>query len=220
VVWRNIRNSFSGFISCFLVILLAVPCFPVQAQEKPGQDPLDKDAPFHIVVIEGEGSINNIKQPVNRGAMVMVEDDNKNPLAGVSVTFFLPAEGPSGVFPDGSRTLAVFTDEKGLAASRSIRFNNQVGLMRMAVQASLFSQTTSASITQTNVANSQPMKGSIVTSVGAPKISPPSSGKKKKVIIVGAIAAAAVVATILLTRGGSSSSATITPGVPTIGAPK
>ncbi len=84
--------EFSLFLAFTLTFSLCAPPLPAQQQQLPDNSP-----PFHISVLEGEGSINNIGQPVNRGATVMVEDENRNPLSGVAVSFFLPNDGPSGL---------------------------------------------------------------------------------------------------------------------------
>jgi len=129
-----------------------------QAPPTPQMQLSDDTPPFHITVVEGEGAINNIHQIVNRAATVIIEDENKTPISGVAVTFFLPNDGPSGLFPNGSRVLTVFSDEKGIAMSRPIRFNNLVGIMPIRVSASLFSQSVSATITETNVASGQAIR--------------------------------------------------------------
>ena len=173
--------------------------------------------PFRINIVEGEGASNNIKQPVNRGAAVLIEDENRNPLGGVSVTFFLPSDGPSGLFPNGSRVLTVFSDEKGLASSRGINFNNQIGIMRIRVVASLFSQTTSAVITQTNVGSGSSVKSSFVPAAGGTKTA--SRGHTKRWILLGVVAAAAGGAIYYFATRTSSPTASVSVGAPTIGTP-
>jgi hypothetical protein len=203
-----------------LVLTLISGMLPVPASAQPQSDA----PPFRVTVVEGEGSINNIRQAVNRGATVLVEDDNKNPLSGVAVSFYLPNEGPSGVFPNGGKMLTVFTDDKGMASSRTVRFNNLVGLMRMQVTATLFSQTASAVITQTNVSDAAAMKTGHVPSSGLARVSKPSGPPRKgRILLLVAGAAAAGAAIFFLTRS-SPPAATIgggtTVGVPTIGGPK
>ena len=202
-------------------ILLLIFTVLLQGQQLPAPD---SRPPFHITVIEGEGSINNIHQTINRGATILVEDENRTPLSGVAVSFFLPNDGPSGLFPNGSHVLTVFTDDKGYASSRPVRFNNLVGLMHIRVVASLFSQTASATITQSNVTSGATMKTGFVPATGMGKVSKPSSSHKGLIILLAVGAAAGVAAAVLLTRT-SSPSATIgtgstTIGTPTIGGPK
>jgi hypothetical protein len=185
-----------------------------------GTMPLPDDRPpFHILVIEGEGAINNVHQTVNRAATVLVEDENKTPLSGVAVSFFLPPDGPSGLFPNGSRVFTAFTDEKGMAASRPIRFNPLVGIMPIHVQASLFSQTANATITQTNVATGQAIR-SYVSPVT--RNQEPSSGVHipKKVWVTAIVVGAGVAAGVVLLNRTSPPTATIgNPTTGTIGAP-
>ena len=52
----------------------------------------------------GEGAINNVKQKVNRDLIVQVEDESHRPIAGAALVFFLPDQGASGTFVNGSRT--------------------------------------------------------------------------------------------------------------------
>jgi hypothetical protein len=201
-----------------LFLLSAVLPVPSRAQQQASDAP-----PFHIVVVEGEGSINNIHQAVNRGATVLVEDENKNPLSGVAVSFFLPNEGPSGIFPNGSKVLTVFTDDKGVASSSTVHFNNLVGLMRVRVTASLFSQTASAVITQTNVSAGAAQKAGYIPATGMAKVSKPSSGSHKKLIILGvAVVAAGAAAYFFLHKTNPSATvgAGSTAGTATIGGPQ
>ena len=59
-----------------------------------GQEPA-VPAKLNIVILEGEGAINNIKQRTAREAIVQVEDENRRPIAGAAVLFMLPESGPS-----------------------------------------------------------------------------------------------------------------------------
>jgi hypothetical protein len=165
---------------------------------------------LNIVIVEGEGTLNNVKQRVNREPIVQVEDENHKPIAGAAVVFFLPTGGPSGVFANGSQTLTVTTDNLGRAAARGIRPNHITGKMEIRVTASSNGLTASAVINQMNIAGA---------SVGGL-----STGAK--VLIVVGIAAGAAAGIVVATRGGSSSSsATIPPGIsitagtPSVGAP-
>ena len=133
---------------------------------------------------------------------MLVEDENKNPLGGVAVTFFLPSEGPSGFFPNGSRVLTVFSDEKGLAATRPIRFNDGVGLMRIRVSAALFSQTANALITETNVSSAAATRSELVPGAGKMKVARPGTSHKRLIILLVAAGAAAGLGYYFATREG------------------
>jgi hypothetical protein len=109
-----------------------------------------KSPKLNIVVIEGEGAINNIRQRTAREMIVQVEDENKRPVAGAVVSFLLPGSGPGGSFSGGSNFLNILTDENGRAIARAFRPNNVAGTFRVNVSASFQGQTATAAITQTN----------------------------------------------------------------------
>lgn len=186
----------SAFLSCLVVISV------LGAQDSPK---------LIINIVEGEGTLNNIKQRVNREPIVQVEDENHKPIAGAAVVFFLPSSGPGGTFANGSQTLTVTTDSLGRASAKGIIPNHLTGKMQIRVTASANGQTASAVITQMNVVGAN-VGGGLSTTA--------------KVLIVVAVAAGAAAGAIIATRGsGSSSTApgtsavTITAGTPTVGAP-
>jgi hypothetical protein len=177
------------------------------AQDGPPQEP----PKLGIVVVEGEGAINNIRDQTIHPPILQVLDENQKPIAGAAVVFFLPTTGPGGTFFDGTRSLTVTTDAQGRVSVRGIRFNHLSGQMKIRVTASYRGQTATAVITQTNLAGPS----------GSPSLS-----KTAKVLLIVVLAAGAVTGAVLATRGGSksgSSTATppivITPGTPTVGAP-
>jgi len=164
-----------------------------------------------IVIVEGEGAINNLKAQASHESVIQVVDDNQKPVAGASVVFFLPNQGPGGTFFDGTRSLTVSTDAQGRATLRGIQFNRLSGEMQIRVTASFGGLTATATITQTNLAGSSGSPGMSTT---------------VKVLLIVVLAAGATAGAILATRGGSSSSSTpatppitITAGTPTVGAP-
>ena len=130
----------------FLAILIAA-ALALPAQQVPAAP-----AALNLVVVEGEGSINNIRQRVAREPIVQVEDENHRPVAGVAVIFTLPSDGASGSFASGARSLTVMTDNQGRAVARGFRPNNTAGQYQMRVTASKNGQSASTSISMTNVA--------------------------------------------------------------------
>src|SRR5689334_10476333 len=97
-------------ISIVLAALLALPAAP----------PLTAQAPapkLNIVVVEGEGAINNIRQRTAREPIVQVEDENHRPVAGAAVVFTLPSNGAGGAFANGAHTLTTVTDAQGRAVA-------------------------------------------------------------------------------------------------------
>src|SRR5690349_9121177 len=131
------------WLSAGLVYVLTMASLPVRAQQPAA-------GKLNIVVVEGEGAINNIRQRTTREPIVQVEDENHRPIAGAAVVFTLPDQGASGVFPNGSRTLTAMTDNQGRAVARGLRPNTVQGQMDIRVNASYQGRTGSATIRQTN----------------------------------------------------------------------
>jgi hypothetical protein len=192
------------------VVLLLINLIQVPAS---GQDAAQ--AKLSIVIVEGEGAINNVKDRVNREPIVQVEDENHKPVAGAAVIFSLPNQGATGVFANGTKTLTLTTDAQGRAAALGIKRNNVSGQMQIRVSASAGGATATAVITQTNVAATS----------GA------GLSTTAKVLIIVGLAGGAVAGGVIATRGGGSSSSggggtpatpsiTITAGTPSVGAPK
>jgi hypothetical protein len=193
-IWSGTRT-----LSVFTAFLMITEGLPTQL---PAQTPAP--AKLNIVILEGEGAINNQRQRVARETIVQVEDENHKPLSGVAVIFLLPDHGPSGVFLDGSRSLMVTTDAQGKAVARGIQANKVAGKMEIRVSAKYQGLTADATIVQTNAAAAAAAGG--------------ISAKLLTLILIGAAGAAAGTA-VALTRGGTTT-AVVTPGTPTVGAPK
>ena len=189
---------------------------PLQAKAQPvtpGQ--VGPPRKLNIVIVEGEGAINNIRQRIAREPIVQVEDENRRPVAGAAVTFFLPNQGPSGVFADGSRTLTVTTDSQGQAVARGIQSNNIQGKFEIRVSASHEGQTASTAIGQTN------MLTAAAAGAGA------GAGISAKLIAILAVAGAAAAGgtAFALTRNGNDAPTAVppsvlTPGTPAVGPPR
>jgi len=157
-----------------------------------------------IVVTEGEGAINNIKQRTARETIVQVQDENHRPIAGAAVIFLLPGDGPGGTFAGGTTTAALQTDANGQAVMPRLMPNQLEGKFQIRVTASYQGQQTSISINQANEAGAggtskTPHHGLSGVAIG---------------IIVGVVAAGAVGAALAL-RGGSSNNNQTPPTTPT-----
>ncbi len=192
------------------VTILLVELLAFQSISRPLYAQTPEPAKLNIVILEGEGAINNIRQRVARESIVQVEDENRRPVGGAIVTFFLPDQGASGTFANGSRSLTITTDQSGKAVAR-VRPNQNSGNMQIRVNANYKGLTTNSVINQSNAIGA--------AAAGAAGI----SGKLLALIIAGA-AGAATAGAIVATRGNGPAAATpptvITPGTPTIGAPR
>ena len=200
-------------LSAVLAVVLAtlpVGRPPLAAQDQPAPSKLN------LVIVEGDGAINNLRQRVAREPVVQVEDENHRPIAGAAVVFSLPSQGAGGTFANGARSLTVMTDDSGRAVARGIQLNKSTGQMQIRVTASFRGQTASAVITQTVAAGGAAGAGGGM-----------SAGKIALIVAVVGGAAAAGIA-VGVTRGGGSSPASIitptpstvlSPGTPAVGPP-
>jgi hypothetical protein len=182
---------------------------PVQGQEAPATGA----GKIQIVIVEGEGAINNVRQRVSREPIVQVEDENRRPVAGAAVTFLLPNQGAGASFANGGQSLTITTDAQGRAVARGLRPNNVNGRYEIRVNASSQGRTATASINQTNALTAAAAAGGI-------------SAKLIAILAIagGAAAAGIVVATTGGSNGGSGtggpSPTVIVPGTPTVGGPQ
>ena len=91
---------------------------------------------LNIVIVAGEGAINKLKDRLTTEPVIQVEDENHRPIAGAAVVFFLPNQGPGGVFANGTKSLTVTTGAHGRAVAAGIRRNNISGQMQIRLMAS------------------------------------------------------------------------------------
>src|SRR3954447_23652775 len=111
---------------------------------------------LNIVIVEGDGAINNIKQRTSRETIVQVEDENHKPIAGAAVVFLLPGDGPGGAFADGSRSATLMTNSQGQAVLPRMQPNQLAGKFQIRVNASFQGRQGSTTIAQSNVAGPAP----------------------------------------------------------------
>jgi hypothetical protein len=120
-------NSWLPVGLCFLIFLDGMPPAAF-AQNLPTR--------INIVVVAGEGASTAVRRRVTQDPAVRVEDDDQQPVAGVTVVFALPVSGTSGEFVNGAKTLAVVTDKAGLATARGLKTNEIPGTLQIYVNAS------------------------------------------------------------------------------------
>ena len=178
-------------------------------------------APVHslnLVIVEGDGAINNIRQRTARAPIVQVEDENHKPVAGAAVLFLLPDHGPGGTFADGSHTLSVTTNAQGRATAHGMHLNSIQGQFQIQVTASYNGLTATATIGQSIAA------GAAAGAAGGAAAG--AALTTKAIVIIAVVAAAAAGGTaVALTHSSGSNNSTaasgtvITPGTGTVGPP-
>ena len=192
-------------LSCLLVMPWTVP--PLTAQETP------PPAELNIVVVEGEGAINHVRQRASRDPMVRIEDENHRPLTGATVVFTLPTDGASGEF-NGSKSTTLVTDKQGQVTARGLKVNQVPGQLQIHVNASYQGVRARTTITQFNMQ--------------VPGVKAGGSGKVIAILAIVGGAAAGGAFAAMHKSGTSPSSATvspaaaiiITPGASTVGPPR
>jgi hypothetical protein len=167
-----------------------------------------------IQIVEGDGAINSIRLRRAKEPVIRVLNASGEPAVGASVTFLLPATGPSGSFSDNGLSLTVQTDSRGMAIGRNLRPNAIAGQFRIRATTSWHGAPASASLAQTN----------------AEPVAKSGHGKTIAILVVvaGAIAGGAAAAA----HGGKTSSAgqetaptsqgggSISAGSPSLGPPR
>jgi hypothetical protein len=109
-------------------------------------------AAFHIVVLEGEGALNNIETHAALNLAVRVLDHNGGPVAGANMEFDAPSNGPGELFANGSPHVAAATDANGIATVSPARNNGLAGSFATMVHVSYHGENIGqVSIRQTNV---------------------------------------------------------------------
>ena len=207
------QRSLSVALALLLTLPGIAPLCAAQAQET---------SRLKILVLEGEGAINNIRQRTARDPIVEVQDENDKPVAGAVVTFLLPDRGASGTFANGARSLSVTTDAQGRAVATGLQPNNVEGQYQIRVSASHQGQLASATITQSNAVSAAAAAGA-----GAGAGAAAGAGKLIAILAIvgGAVAGGVVYAT---QQGGNGSNggpppsriANVSAGSPTVGPPR
>jgi hypothetical protein len=173
---------------------------------------LDAQAPpalLNIVVVEGEGAINNARQRVTHDPVVRVEDENHKPIVGAAVVFTLPTEGATGEFGNGGKNLTVMTDDKGQATARGLRLNGIDGKVPIHITASYRGLTASTTMTQF----------SVLPPGAKPATSSHSGGHGALIAVLVAVGAAAAGGGAYLAthKSGNTATGPTTPGITPIG---
>jgi hypothetical protein len=167
-----------------------------------------------IVVVEGEGAINNIQRGSGRDPVVEVRDENDAPVPGARLTFSLPERGPGGTFFGAGNSLSVITNQQGRGVGTGFRPNLTTGRFQIHVTAVQGDRTGALNITQSNVLPDD--------SANRAAQSERKFGKRK---ILTLLAIGGIIGTVVATRGDDTSTTTVpgtsvTPGTISVGAPR
>jgi hypothetical protein len=105
---------------------------------------------LNLIVVSGDGTINNVRQPSVKEPVIRVEDEGHKPVVGAAVVFTLPTEGATGTFSNGAKSLMVTTDGRGEAKAQGLKINRTNGKLPIHISASYRGLSARTIITQFN----------------------------------------------------------------------
>ena len=117
-----------------------------------------------IVILQGANVVNDVREKTAVVPIIEVRDRNDLPVAGATVTFAI-AGGRTAAFANGGPTLAVTTNATGRATATGLRATSS-GAVQIDVQAAFQGQVATATIQQTNAAQSATASTSGSAAVG------------------------------------------------------
>jgi hypothetical protein len=147
---------------------------------------------LHIVILEDEGALNNIKERNAREPIVQAQDDNHKPVAGVAILFFVNSgTGDSGATFSGLPSYSTVTDAEGKATGKGFHPNAHSGSYTISVSATVGTVLVAEAVI--------PRTNEIPVSTGH---NPTSSGHSsiKWTLIGGAVAAGIAIGVVLSHR--------------------
>ena len=193
------------------------PQTPANAPAKP-MAPLPVIKNLKLLVLAGNGEMNDLERRVMASLVVQVLDQNDRPVEGAEVVFRFPLNGPGAAFTGGKTSQTVRTTGTGEAAAVNWMANGEVGAFEVHVTATYGNEVGETTVKMSNVTRivESARKGSKQAHWYSPTW--------VKIAVIGGVAGA-VAGIFLATRGGSHSSTsgtvpiTVTPGSPTVGHP-
>jgi len=176
-------------ISMLLAAFLAAP-----------QSRAEEIANLRVLVVHGEGGVNQVINKRTVPVEVEVKDERSRPVEGAKVRFTLPSLGPGGRFADGSRSAEAFTDARGRAAIASFVPNEQEGRFSIVVDATSKGREASAVVSQNNARYLVPAASSRAYQLTSSQ----RRGNRTLAIVLGVGAAAAVGGVLAIKGGGGA----------------
>ena len=171
----------------------------------PGQTP----SGIEVVVLEGDGATNSLAGKTLHPVTIMVQDSAKKPVEGAAVSLVLPSTGAGGSFGYGNTIETKHTGREGRVTFSGMHARNLAGSFRGDIRASSNGQRGSGMFTQTNAEIDAPAQSRWTN--------------KRTLIMVGVIAAGVGIGLgvgLHNSGGGNPAGYTVTPGGPTVTAPR
>jgi hypothetical protein len=115
---------------------------------------------LNIIVVQGEGAINKVRQAASSEPVIRIEDQNHASIAGATVTFTLPTEGATGHFGNGGKILIATTDAQGKATAAGLKVNEYPGKLVLHIDVTYRGLSARTNITQFDEGPPVPEKAS------------------------------------------------------------
>jgi len=163
-----------------------------------------------ITVLEGQGSVNSIKNAEGSSIVVEVRDETDRIVPTARVQFSTPATGPSGEV-NGRHTFLAWTDSEGRARVDDLVPNALPGSFPVTVDARFAGRTATVTFNEENSAT--------VTEVSRTyRVNKPDHKVRNILIVAGIIGAAALaIGLSLALTGGKAATIAPTPTTVTVG---
>jgi hypothetical protein len=201
------------------VALAVATTAPAVSVEAPAATPAilqepQADAPkkLNILILKGDGAINNIKSRTARETIIEVRDENNKPVAGAAVFLQFPSSGASVTTSTGASSLSGQTNALGQFRVSGLKPNGQSGKFNIDVRARVGQAGAPQAVGQVVIAQSNAI------AAGA-AISGSTLG-----ILAAAAAAAATIGVVVANNSGGGTAARPTvglnPGNPSAGPPR
>lgn len=178
--------------------------------------PLPTVQTLKVMVLAGDGEMNDLERKIMAPLVVDVLDQNSRPVEGAAVVFRFPLNGPGAGFSNGEKSRTVRTNADGQAAAIDWMANGEVGKFQVRVTASRGNELGEAVISMSNVSR---ITEDVKSKGNKGKHKSVWSSRWVKIGIVAGIAGA-VTGIVLATKGDSAPTVTASPGSPTIGGPR
>lgn len=172
--------------------------------------PAQTSVGIEVVVLEGDGATNSLAGKRLHPVTILVQDSAKKPIEGAVVSVILPANGAGGSFGTGSTIETKHTSREGKVTFSGMHTRNLAGSFGADVRASSGGMRGSGAFTQTNAEIDAPAQ---------------SRWRNKRTLIMLGVVAAGVGIGLGVGLHNSSGSGnptgyTVTPGGPTVTAPR
>ncbi len=92
-------------------------------------------AVLQLRVIEGDGAVHRPGSKSSTPLTVQVTDEVGRPVAGVTVSFLMPGDGPAGIFASGLSTEVLSSGADGRASVHGVRWGRATGPVRIRITA-------------------------------------------------------------------------------------